>query len=162
MAARLLATDDSRALLLLRVTLALAMLPHAAQKLFGWFGGAGIPGTLAGFEQHLGIPVFLGVVAITVEALAPIALLLGLGTRVAAVALAGQMAVAGWTHRANGFFANWSGAQAGEGFEYHLLYIGAALALAIGGGGARSLDRKLAARASRDADLPLPALRRAT
>ncbi|HJS46620.1 MAG TPA: DoxX family protein [Gemmatimonadales bacterium] len=161
MAARLLATDDSRALLLLRVTLALVLLPHAAQKLFGWFGGAGIQGTLTGFEQYLGIPVALGIVAIATEALAPIALLLGLGTRVAAVALAGQMAVAGWTHRANGFFANWSGTQAGEGIEFHLLYIGAALALAIGGGGAGSLDRKLAARASGDLDLPLQSLRRA-
>ena len=32
-------------------------------------------------------------------------------------------------HAANGFFMNWFGNQKGEGFEYHLLAIGLALAL---------------------------------
>ncbi len=161
MLTRLLATDDSRALALLRATLAVVMLPHGAQKLFGWFGGAGVQGTLAGFEQYLGIPVALGAIAIAVEALAPIALLLGAGTRLAALALAGQMAVAGWTHRANGFFANWSGTQAGEGIEFHLLYLGAALALAVGGAGRWSLDRSFGVRQAPAASAPAPRLRRA-
>jgi putative oxidoreductase len=38
---------------------------------------------------------------------------------------------------------NWFGNQSGEGFEYHLLAIGLALAIMIKGGGAYSLDRKL-------------------
>lgn len=143
---RLLATDQTAAPVLLRLTLAIVMLPHGAQKVLGWFGGAGIAGTLAGFEQGMGIPAPLGAVAIAVEFLAPLALLLGAGTRLAALALAGQMLVAASFHRANGFFMNWSGAQAGEGFEYHLLYIGAALALVLAGGGAWSLDRRLARR----------------
>lgn len=158
---RLFPTDDSRALALLRVTLALVMLPHGAQKALGWFGGAGVAGTIEGMGQHLGIPAPLAALAIVVEVLGPLALLLGLGTRAAALALAGQMAVAGWTHRANGFFANWSGTQAGEGIEYHLLYIGAALALVIAGGGAWSVDRALAGRRE-PAEVPaMPRLRRA-
>ena len=41
---------------------------------------------------------------------------------------------------------NWSGAQSGEGFEYHLLVIGAALALALSGGGRWSVDGRVARR----------------
>lgn len=39
---------------------------------------------------------------------------------------------------------NWSGAQAGEGFEYHLLVIAIALALLVRGGGSFSIDRAIA------------------
>jgi putative oxidoreductase len=45
----------------------------------------------------------------------------------------------------NGFFMNWSGSQGGEGFEYHLLDLALAVALIIRGGGAASIDRRLAA-----------------
>jgi len=48
------------------------------------------------------------------------------------------------THLPNGFFMNWTGQQAGEGFEYHLLAIGMALAILIQGSGRYSLDRLLA------------------
>jgi putative oxidoreductase len=40
-------------------------------------------------------------------------------------------------------FMNWSGAQQGEGFEYHLLALGIAIALIIVGGGTWSVDRTL-------------------
>jgi putative oxidoreductase len=36
---------------------------------------------------------------------------------------------------------NWSGKQAGEGFEYHLLLIGICAALVISGAGKWSVDR---------------------
>ena len=42
-----------------------------------------------------------------------------------------------------GFFMNWSGTQQGEGFEYHLLVLGIAIALIIKGGGTWSVDRAL-------------------
>jgi putative oxidoreductase len=38
---------------------------------------------------------------------------------------------------------NWFGKQAGEGFEYHLLAIGLAVAVMIGGSGAASIDHAL-------------------
>ena len=158
---RLSTTDDSRALALLRLTLALVMFPHGAQKALGWFGGAGPAGTIAGFEQGFGIAAPLAALAIAVEFLAPLALLLGVGTRLAALALAGQMVVAASFHRANGFFMNWFGNQAGEGIEYHLLYIGAALALVIAGGGAWSVDRALAGRRETPEAPAEPRLRRA-
>jgi putative oxidoreductase len=46
-------------------------------------------------------------------------------------------------HRQFGFFMNWSGAQKGEGYEYHLLVFAIATALLVRGGGALSLDRAL-------------------
>lgn len=47
-------------------------------------------------------------------------------------------------HWANGFFMNWLGNQAGEGFEYHLLAVGIGLALTVRGAGSLSLDRLVA------------------
>ena len=57
------------------------------------------------------------------------------------------MLVAIITHWPHGFFMNWYGNQKSEGFEYHLLAIGIALALLIMGGGAWSLDRALSTAA---------------
>lgn len=43
-------------------------------------------------------------------------------------------------HSQFGFFMNWFGAQAGEGFEYHLLALGLALVVIVKGGGKWALD----------------------
>jgi putative oxidoreductase len=50
------------------------------------------------------------------------------------------------THLPNGFFMNWFGTlpAGSEGFEYHLLMIGLAGIVALGGSGAWSLDLLLA------------------
>jgi putative oxidoreductase len=40
-----------------------------------------------------------------------------------------------------GLFLNWFGDRKGHGFEYHLLAIGLAIAIIVGGSGALSLDR---------------------
>lgn len=42
-----------------------------------------------------------------------------------------------------GFFMNWQGNQEGEGFEYHILAIGIALAIIIMGSGSLSIDGAL-------------------
>lgn len=145
-AAALVTTDASPVQTLVRWTLALVMLPHGAQKVFGWFGGYGIEATLGYFES-LGFPVALGVLAIAAETLGPIALMLGVASRVAAAGLAGVMLGAIATvHVPYGFFMDWGGTMAGEGFEYHLLVLGMTLAILVGGGGALSLDRVLASR----------------
>ncbi|HEU4700831.1 MAG TPA: DoxX family protein, partial [Gemmatimonadales bacterium] len=47
------------------------------------------------------------------------------------------------THLPNGFFMNWSGQQAGEGYEYHLLALALCVAVVARGSGAWSLDRAL-------------------
>jgi len=42
------------------------------------------------------------------------------------------------------FFMNWYGNEQGEGFEYHVLAIGLAVALVLSGAGAWSLDAMIA------------------
>ena len=74
-------------------------------------------------------------------------LLAGVGTRLVALSFVGIMLGAIVTvHAQHGFFMNWAGAQSGEGFEYHLLVIGQAVALVVLGGGRWSVDRRLTAR----------------
>ncbi len=46
-------------------------------------------------------------------------------------------------HSPFGFFMNWTGAQKGEGFEYHLLVLAMTAFLMIRGAGAFSLDRAI-------------------
>lgn len=88
----------------------------------------------------MGIPPFLTKVAMLTEFCAPICLVLGLFTRVAALGVMIMMIVAMTKHLKNGYFANWSGKKAGEGIEFHVLYAGAALALLLTGPGPWSID----------------------
>ena len=142
---RLLATHAGWSHLVIRLTLAVVIFPHGAQKVLGWFGGYGFDGTMGFFTQTLGIPYPLALLAMAAEFLGPLALAAGFLTRVAAFGIATNMTVAVLlVHLPNGFFMNWSGAQAGEGFEYHLLVLGLSLALVIWGAGRASVDRALA------------------
>ena len=141
---KLLTTDNDRTTILLRLTLAVVLFPHGAQKVLGWFGGSGFSGTMDFFTSNMGIPAVLAFLAILAEFLGPLGLVSGLLTRVAAFGIGVTMTVAAFFHKGHGFFMNWFGNQQGEGFEYHLLAIGLALALVIKGGGAWSLDRKIA------------------
>ena len=139
----LLQTDSSLTGLILRVTLAVVMFPHGAQKVFGWFGGHGFKGTMKAFTGS-GIPTVFALLAIAAESLGPLGLAVGLLTRVAAFGIACLMLVAIVTvHWPNGFFMNWEGNQKGEGFEYHLLALAMAISLIIVGAGAWSLDGAL-------------------
>ena len=132
-------------LLITRIFLGLVMFPHGAQKVLGWFGGGGFNATMGFFTQQLHIPAVFAFLAIMAEFLGSIGLIVGLGTRMAAFGIGSTMAVAVlMIHSHVGFFMNWFGSQQGEGFEYHLLVIGMALVLMIKGGGAFSLDGKVA------------------
>ena len=139
-------TDGGLVGLLLRLTVAIVIFPHGAQKLFGWFGGYGPAPTLQ-FFKSLGIPTALGWLGILTESVGPVLLVLGLGTRVVALLLAGVMVSAALlVHKDVGFFMNWGGQhQPGrEGFEYHILALGTLAALLVTGGGTWSLDALLA------------------
>ncbi|MBT3346600.1 MAG: DoxX family protein [Gemmatimonadetes bacterium] len=141
---QLLHTTDDVAPTVARLTLGLIMLPHGLQKTLGWFGGYGYAGTMGFFTETMGIPAlfaFLAFLAIVAESLGALALITGVLTRVAAAGIGIVMLVAALTaHLPNGLFMNWSGTQAGEGFEYHLLAIGLALVALIKGGGRASID----------------------
>ncbi len=140
---RILATPHSFALTAVRIALGVVMFPHGAQKMLGWLGGPGFNGALHGFE-HQGIPAFFAVLPILAEFFGSIGLILGFLSRIAAFSIACDMAVAvALVHWHNGFFINWTGMKHGEGFEYHILAIGMALAIMIGGAGAVSIDRAL-------------------
>jgi len=146
MVRRLFATDDSFATALLRLTLGMVFFAHGAQKMLGWFGGYGFSGTMGFFTAQMHIPAVFAFLAIAAEFFGGIGLILGFLTRIAAFGIGVTMLVAIATvHRAVGFFMNWSGAQHGEGFEYHLLAIAIAAFLLIRGAGALSLDRVLSA-----------------
>ena len=136
----LLQTDGGVAALILRIVLAAVIFPHGAQKVPGWFGGHGFKGTMKYFADS-GITAPLTLLAMTAEFLGPFGLVLGFLTRIAAFGIGCVMLVAMLkVHWQYGFFMNWFGNQKGEGVEYHLLALGAAVALMISGGGAWSLD----------------------
>jgi putative oxidoreductase len=139
--------------LILRLTLAIVFFPHGAQKVLGWFGGYGFTGTMDFFTAKMGLPYVIALLPVLTEFLAPFALVAGFFTRIAALATGINMLVAVlMVHLANGFFMNWYGTQKGEGFEYHLLVIGIAVALVVQGAGRLSVDQTIASQTGLDAE----------
>ena len=124
---------------MIRVFAGLMLMPHGAQKLFGWFGGGGLEGTAQYFAGLLGEPgMFFAVLAGATEFFGGLLLAVGLLTRIAAAGTVILMLVAIFTvHLGNGYF-NFNG-----GYEYPLLWGIVALAFLIRGGGAWSLDRRI-------------------
>ena len=120
-----------RGLLVLRVALGIVFVMHGGQKAFV-YGHAGVTAAMA----SLGLPLpGLNAALITVVELGGgLALLAGVGTRIAAFLIAGAMGVATVSaHLPNGFFAP-------AGFEYTLTLMLASLALVMTGPGAYSAD----------------------
>ena len=147
---RLVRTDRSSTILAVqRIALGLVIWPHGAQKLLGWFGGYGFGGTMGFFTQTMHLPWVIGLLVIIGEFFGALGLVLGLGTRVAAFGISAIMLGAILTsHLHVGFFMNWGGNQAGEGFEYHLLALALGLPLLVWGGGKASVDGMLAGAGS--------------
>jgi putative oxidoreductase len=120
---------------LVRATAGLLLMPHGAQKLFGWFGGPGLSGAEQMFQTKLGLPPWLALVTGIIEFFGGLLLALGLGTRIVGLIIAGMMFyVVAAIHWRNGFF--WSSG----GFEYPLLWGVVALGYALRGGGHCALD----------------------
>ena len=137
---KILTTDNAIAPLILRVGLGLALIPHGAQKLFGWFGGYGLQGT-AQWMESIGLQPGLLMAALAggAEFFGGLALLLGLLTRPAAALTAFTMLVAIYSvHWSRGFFLS------NGGYEYGFVLLIASLSLLVSGGGRFSLDRRMA------------------
>jgi putative oxidoreductase len=140
---KLMQTDDDVGMMIVRLALGIVMFPHGAQKLLGWFGGGGFSGTMQGMTQ-MGLPAVVVFLVIIAEFFGSLSLLTGFLGRIGAFGVLCVMLGAIFlVHLPHGFFMNWSGSQKGEGFEYHLLAIGIALAIIVKGSGALSIDRSM-------------------
>jgi len=140
---KLFNTSDSWTMVVLRVVLGLVVFPHGAQKLLGWFGGYGFSGSMNYFTNTVGLPWIIGFLVIILEFFGALALIAGVTTRImAAFYIVIAIGIIFTSSIQYGFFMNWFGNQAGEGYEYFLLWIGLALALLLNGAGKYSLDRQ--------------------
>ncbi len=129
----------STGLLAGRLVLGTLMAAHGAQKLLGWFGGHGLAGT-GGFFESLGFRpgrLFAGAAALT-EVTGGLLIALGLlGPVGPALVLSVMIVAIATVHLRNGVFAQ------SNGMEVPLLYGTGAIALALTGFGAWSLDALL-------------------
>jgi putative oxidoreductase len=140
---KLMQTDDDVGMLIVRLALGIVMFPHGAQKLLGWFGGGGFAGTMQGMTG-MGLPAVVVFLVILAEFFGSLSLITGVLGRLGAFGILCVMVGAVVTvHLPNGFFMNWMGNQKGEGFEYHILAIGMAIAILVKGSGAFSVDRSM-------------------
>ena len=129
----------SYGLLLLRIVLGLTMSAHGAQKLFGWFGGHGIQGT-GGFFGNFGFrtPVLMAFAAGLAEFGGGLSLATGFLTPLGALAITIVMLNAiSLVHWPNGFF------NSNGGYEFNLLIVSAAVAIAATGPGRFAIDHAI-------------------
>jgi len=132
------ATRDA-ALVVARVALAWIFIYHGARTLFGAFGGPGVhqASIFYGTVAHLHPATFFTVLGGSIEFIGGIAVGLGLFGRLAAAALAGDMAVA----MATVTFGNGMASNApGGGYELNLALAALAVVVAALGTGRVSLD----------------------
>jgi putative oxidoreductase len=144
---KVLSTPNDPTLTLARIILAVIFFAHGSQKMFGFFGGRGVAGTIEIFQQSMGIPAPLTVLAMIAEVFGAVGLFLGLFSRIAALGVLVVMIVAPFAnHLYPNFFMNWQGRQMGEGYEYHLLAIALIVTILVRGAGALSFDRAISGR----------------
>ncbi len=140
----LFSTDGSKGTIFLRLALGIVIFSHGAQKVLGLFGGPGYEKTMEIFTTKMHFPEYAVILLMITEFVGSLCVIAGLFTRIFALAIGASMAVCAYmNHLQNGFFMNWFGNQKGEGFEFHILVLGIALALVVRGAGAFSIDGKL-------------------
>jgi putative oxidoreductase len=126
-------------LLVLRVGVGVVFSLHGFQKLFGWFGGGGFDGTSRWFASlGFGDGRVAAALAGASEIAGGLGIALGLLTPAAAAAVVGVMTVAAFVNHASKGF--WS---AGNGWELNYYLMVVAVAVAITGPGALSVDALL-------------------
>ncbi len=122
--------------LILRLVVGLLFMGHGSQKLFGWFGGGGMPGTKA-MMQKMGLhpALFWALLAALCEFGGGLLLALGFLTPLGSLGIIASMLTAiVQVHWVNGFW------NSKRGIEFPLVNLAAALALALTGPGRFSLD----------------------
>lgn len=148
----LLRTPNDFAILWVRLALGASLLPHGLEKL-GLFDetksmGDAMKGAAEFMAQATGTPVWAGYLGIAAEVLGALALILGLFGRFSALCIGALMAVAAF--KVGGIEAGevlkwWRDAPGATTYGgYHLLAVGASLAILIRGSGALSIDRMVA------------------
>ena len=127
-------------LLVLRVIIGALFIGHGAQKLFGWFGGPGLKGFIGGLAKTNVWPApFWALTGGLSEFGGGLLLLLGFLNPLGSLGISAAMLTAIITvHWSKGFW-NSKG-----GIEFPLANLAAALAVALIGPGAYSLDAALA------------------
>jgi len=140
------------ALLIARVIVGILFIAHGAQKLLGAFGGPGLSATVQ-MMGPLGYLVSIG------EFFGGLGLVVGFLSRFSAASITLIMLGAiAMVHGHVGFFMNWTGKQAGEGFEYHLLAIAVLLTIVIAGPGRFAIARFLPLPKSKGSHRPVAIL----
>lgn len=138
---KLITTHPNLGFSIARLTLGLVIFPHGAQKLLGLFGGYGYSGTMESLTNQMGLPSIVAFSVIMIEFFGSISLVFGLFSRFWALSLTSMfIGIIITTQLEHGFFMNWYGNQAGEGYEYSLLIIGLALTILVNGSGKWSID----------------------
>ncbi|KQQ88433.1 DoxX family protein [Massilia sp. Leaf139] len=117
--------------LILRVTLALLLLFHGVSKLIGGVG------FITGMLEKMGLPGAIGYLVYVGEVIAPLLLLVGVWTRLAALIVAGNMVVAILLVHTKEFFT--MSQTGGWALELQGMYLFAAIALALLGAGRYSV-----------------------
>jgi len=131
---------------LLRISLGLMLLAHSVILKFHTYT---LTGTAAYFES-IGFPAALAYIVFAIEAAAGLALVLGVGTRVAALAVLPVLAGALWVHLGNG----WVFSEPNGGWEYPLYLLVLTVAQFILGSGALALGS--AAKSMRNPEFAEP------
>src|SRR2546429_6426405 len=118
--------------LFIRLALGAIFFAHGAQKMLGWWGGAGFSGTVEAFTKQ-GMPAPLAMLVIAAEFFGGMGVFFGCLTRFAAFGIAAVMTGAIFlVHIHNGFFMNWFDAPgAKNGFEGNLAFHATAVLLLV-------------------------------
>jgi putative oxidoreductase len=133
-------TTDTFGYLFLRLGLTITFFMHGTQHAFGWHGGKGFKAQVTNWRDKYHMPLPLGILAVVIELATMICMPLGFFVRPVALGLAVFMAFALFlSHWEHGFFLSSPG-QKGSGIEYTMALMLMALALAVGGAGALSID----------------------
>ena len=141
------------ALLVVRVVLAWIFLYYGGGKLFGWFNGPGVHATSLYFSQsaHLHPGGLFAVLGGVIEFFGAIAVALGLFSRLAGIALFGDMVMAmitvTWATGINSHTAP-------PGYQLNLALAGLALVVVLLGSGRFSLDAEIERRLRAPGGMP--------